>query len=99
MDHRSSLRSNIGNVEPIQLESMPTDRNLHDKKKAWYTVKPEEFNVEVKEPKQYFQKELITELPLYEPSPMMQARQNDKNIFKSAEFWLAQGHEKCQKKG
>ena len=71
---------------------MPTDRNLHDKKKAWYTVKPEEFNVEVKEPKQYYQKELITELPLYEPSLMMQARQNDKNIFKSAEFWLAQGH-------
>lgn len=51
MDHRSSLRSNIGNVEPIQLESMATDRNLHDKKKAWYTVLPEEFNVEVKEPK------------------------------------------------
>ena len=59
---RSSARSN---VELAKLETNATERNSKEKKKAWYTVQPEEFNVEVEEPKFYFQKELITELPLY----------------------------------
>ena len=91
-------RSKLPQPENIQLEPNPTAGNLQQQKEAKYAVSPEEFNTEVKEPKEYFHPELIVELPLYEPKPIKQAMMNDKDIFKSAEFWLNQGHQKCQKK-
>ena len=88
-------KSKLPQPENIQLEPNPTAGILQQQKEAKYAVSPEEFNTEVKEPKEYFHPELIVELPLYEPKPIKQAMMNDKDIFKSAEFWLNQGHQKC----
>jgi len=55
-------------------------------KRSGYCVSPEDYNTELKEPKSYKQKELVVDFPLYEPDPANKPA--DREIFKSAEFWL-----------
>ena len=51
---------------------------------------PEDYNFEVSEPSEYFQKELFFKLPLSQPLPFKGTQELD--IFKSAEFWLSKGY-------
>ena len=51
---------------------------------------PEDYNFEVQEPQEFFQKELFVKLPLYLPLP---AKANvELDIFGSAEFWISKGY-------
>lgn len=59
-------------------------------KKGGYLVTPEDYNFEVQEPSQYYQKELFVKLPLQQPSP--QKSNTELDIFESAEFWLSKGY-------
>ena len=54
---------------------------------------PEDYNFEVSEPQEFFQKELYYKMSLYEP--LNTSKDNNMmeiDIFKSAEFWLSKGH-------
>ena len=53
-------------------------------------MKAEDYNFEVNEPKEYFQKQLFFKLPLCQPIPKKASTEED--IFKSAEFWLMKGY-------
>ena len=55
-----------------------------------YFVTPEDYNFEISEPKQFYQKDLFVKLPIAQPLPTKANQEVD--IFKSAEFWLSKGY-------
>ena len=68
---------------------------MKEVKRSGFSVSPEDYNNEEIEPKEYFQKEITIDFPFYEPDSSNKPA--DKDIFKNAEFWLAQGHLKQQR--
>lgn len=81
-------RSTVHDGATTQSQSVRTAKSS---KKEGYYVKAEDYNFEVDEPLQYYQKELFIKLPLFKPKAPSKSRDQEMNIFESAEFWLSKG--------
>lgn len=80
---------------PEAIESLGYTLTLRDSQHSQYkngednfSVPPDDFNFEVKEPSSYEMNEVKMTIKLFQPPNS----QFDQNIFKSAEYWLSKGY-------